>query len=167
MARNFTIPIRSTGFEYIGAGAAPDVVPTTLRPCAAFDADTDESVDIPFVVPAEFTGSGTLKMDIFHCANTITGADDVRWDAATEAKTPGASEAMNSANIDATPDSVTGLHSTTAYSLQKLTITLTPGTTWAVDDEVRVRLTRDANHSTDDSLAVDALVLSIEIYEEV
>jgi hypothetical protein len=28
------------------------------------------------------------------------------------------------------------------------------------------RLTRDADHATDDSLAVDALVTSVDVYEE-
>lgn len=168
MARNWTVvvdapaPSRpSTVFATI------DQVPTTLVPCDSYDPTTDWSVDLLFDVPLEHTGSGTLKMDIYYCANTTTAADDVRFDVATEFKTANNNEAMNSSGLDGTPDSVTGTFGTTAYALRKVTVTLTPATTPAAGDRGRIRVTRDANHSTDDSLAVACLVLSYEIYEEV
>lgn len=167
MARYWTVQVRASGFEYLAGGATPSFVPTTMRPAAAFDPDTDQSVDVPYVVPDEHNGAGTLKADIWICANTATAADDCRLDLATEFKTPGAGEAMNSADIDGTPDSGTVTFSTTPYSLRKLTVTLTPATTPAKGDEGRLRITRDANNGAGlDDLAVPALVTSVEIYEE-
>jgi hypothetical protein len=74
---------------------------------------------------------------------------------------------MNSSGIDGTPDSGTGTHSTTAYSLQRLSITLTPATTPAAGDHFRIQVTRDANNAAGlDDLAVDCLVVGYEFYEE-
>lgn len=167
MARNWTVivdapaPSRpSTVFATI------DQVPTTLVPCDSFDPTTDWSVDLLFDVPFEHTGSGTLKLDIYYCANTTTAADDVRWDVATEFRTAAANEAMNVSNLDASVDSATGTFGTTAYALRKATVTLTPAVAPVAGDRGRIRVTRDANHGTDDSLAVACLVLSYEIYEE-
>ena len=168
MARNWTKEIPAAGFRYVSAQAAPDQVPTTLRDCASFSASADQYVDIQFSVPAEHTGTGTLKMDIFACANTATATDDARLDAATEFKTPGAGEARNSFNVDATPDSGTMTFSTTTYSLQKLTITLTPAVAAVAGDLGMVRLTRDGDNAGGlDDLAVPLLVEAVEVYEEV
>ena len=73
---------------------------------------------------------------------------------------------MNSANIDGTPDSGTFTFSTTAYALVELIVSLTPATTPAAGDHLRIQVTRDANHGSLDDLAVDLLVLSYELYEE-
>lgn len=147
--------------------AAIDEVPTTLHTCDAFDAAADESVILAGTLPAEYTGAGTLKLRILACANTTTAADDARIDVATEFKTQGATEAMNSAAIDGTPDSGTMTFSTTAYSLQELIVSLTPATTPAAGDRFRIQVTRDANNAGGlDDLASDLLVLSYEFYEE-
>lgn len=166
MARVWTIPFEGGKVDRPSSSyAQQDEVPTTLHPCDAFDPSTDESVILAGTLPAEYA-SGTMKLDILYCSNTTTAADDVRFDAATEFKTPGAAEAMNSSGIDGTPDSVTGTHSTTAYSLRRVSITLTPGTAAAAGDRFRIQVTRDADHSTDDSLAADCLVVGYEFYEE-
>ena len=147
------------------AFAQQDQVPTTLVPCDAFDAATDESVILTGIVPAEYA-SGTLYLVIKACANTTTAADDARIDVATEFKTPGAAEAMNSSGIDGTPDSGTMTFSTTAYSLQTLTIALTPATTPAAGDHFRIQVTRDANNGASlDDLASDLLVVGYELHE--
>lgn len=169
MARNWTIQwLAPAPSRPSSAYAQADQVPTTLVPCDAFDASTDESVLLEGVVPAEHTGAGTLKLRIQACANTTTAANDARIDVATEFKTQGASEAINSANIDGTPDSGTMTFSTTAYSLQELIISLTPAVTPAAGDKFRIQVTRDANNGGGlDDLAVDLLVLTYELYEEV
>lgn len=168
MARNWSVPFLAPAPSRPSASYAQvDQVPTTLVPCDAFDASADESVILEFEVPAEHTGSGTLKIDILVCANTTTAADDARIDVVTEFKTPGAGEAMNSAAFDGTADSGTVTFSTTAYSLQLLTITLTPATTPAAGDKARIQITRDAdNGAALDSLAVDLLVQHYTVYEE-
>jgi len=146
--------------------AAQDEVPTSLLPCDAFDADTDETIWLEGVVPSGFNGNGTIKLDILACANTTTAADDARIDVATAFKTPGASEAMNSVTLDGTPDSGTMTFSTTAYSLQLLTVTLTPATTPAKGDWFRIGITRDANNGSSlDDLGVDLLGVAYRLYE--
>ena len=168
MARNFTLQWDGGKVDRPSSGfAQQDQVPTTLHPCDAFSPSTDESVILAGTLPAEYTGSGTLKLDILACANTTTAADDARIDVATEFKTQGAAEAMNSAAIDATPDSGTMTFSTTAYSLRRLTITLTPATTPAAGDRFRIQVTRDADNGSGlDDLAADLLVVGYELYEE-
>lgn len=168
MARNWTVKFEAPApARPATVYATIDQVPTTLHAADSFDPTTDWSVDLPFVVPAEHTGLGTLKLDVWACANTVTAADDAQIDAATEFKTPAAAEAMNASGLDAAVDSGTFTFSTTAYSLQKITITLTPAIAPVAGDHGRVRVTRDANHATLDSLAVALLVLGYEVYEEV
>lgn len=171
MPRNWTLQWEPYSVDLPAANYADhDTLPTSGAQCNAFDpaAANDESVYLTGIVPAEHTGSGTLKLDILACANTTTAADDARIDVATEFRTPGAAEAMSVDNFDATPDSGTLTFSTTAYSLQKLTITLTPAVTPAVGDKFRVRVTRDANNAGGlDDLAVPLLVLGYELYEDV
>lgn len=147
------------------AFAVHSIVTTTLRPCIAFDQTTDESIVLSGVVPSEFVDSTKLRVRLIYCASTTTAADDVRFDVVTEFRTPGAGEAMNADNYDATPDSVTGTFSTTAYAAMEATVTLTPATTPAAGDAFRIKVTRDANHATDDSLAQDCLVVGFELYE--
>lgn len=168
MARNWSVQFLAPAVSRPAtAYAQEDQVPTTLVPCDAFDPTTDESVILEFEVPAEHTGAGTLKLDILACANTTTAADDAQIDAATEFRTPATAEAMNVSAIDGTPDSGTFTFSTTAYSLQKITITLTPAVAPVAGDKGRIQVTRDANHATLDSLAADLLVLHYTVYEEV
>lgn len=168
MARNFTLQWDGGKVDRPSASfAQQDQVPTTLRPCDAFSPSADESVILEGTLPAEYTGSGTLKLDILACANTTTAADDARLDAVTEFRTQGADEPLNADNFDGTADSGTMTFSTTAYSLQRLTITLTPGTTPAAGDRFRIKLTRDADNAGGlDDLAADLLAVGYELYEE-
>lgn len=169
MARNFTIQWRGGRPNRPSTNYAQQATyPTTLRPCDAFSPSTDESVILEGTLPAEYTGSGTLKLRIMGGANTTTAADDARFDAYTEFRTSGAGESLNADNIDATPDSVTITHSTTAYAFVEGTITLTPATTPAAGDQFRIKLTRDADNAGGlDDLATDWLAVAYEFYEEV
>lgn len=169
MARNFTLQFDGGLVQRpASAYAQTDTFPTTGRLCDAFSATTDESVILEGTIPAEYTGSGTLKLDILGGANTTTAADDARIDIVTEFRTAGASESLNADDFDATPDSGTITFSTTAYSLQKLSVTLTPATTPAVGDRFRIKITRDADNGGGlDDLASDFLIVSYELYEEV
>lgn len=166
MANNFELPFTGGHTNRPSSAAAgQDEVPTTLMPCDAFDPSTSESIILEGVVPAGYTGTGTLKLDLIGCANTTTAADDARIDVVTEFRTPGAAEALNADNFDATADSGTFTFSTTAYSAQLLTITLTPATTPAAGDRFRIKVSRDATHATLDDLASDLLVTDYVFYE--
>jgi hypothetical protein len=147
--------------------AVADVLPTTLEPADVFQAATDWFAILEGILPDTYDGSGTLKLDIYAAANTTTAADDARWQAVTEFRTPGAGESVNASNFDATPDEATMTFSTTAYSLQKVTITLTPATTPAKGDRFRILVNRDANNGAGlDDLAVSAYVTDYVLYEE-
>lgn len=166
MARTFTIQWEAPEVTLPTSNYA-EFSTQNNRPVNAFDAGTDEAVILEGIVPAELNGSGTLKLRLLLMANTTTASDDARIDVATEFRTPGAGESGNGDSFDGTPDSGTVTFSSTAYEIRALTITLTPGTTPAAGDKFRIKVTRDANHVSDDSLAVDLLVMAYEFYEEV
>lgn len=150
------------------AGAEQGALPTTGEDADLFEAAADSSIIGESILPDAFLGTGTLKLDIYAAANTTTAADDVRWDAVTEFRTPGASESVNADNFDGTADSVTMTFSTTAYSLQKATISLTPAVTPVKGDRYRFKLTRDGNNASSlDDLAVPAYGTDYVLYEEV
>lgn len=150
------------------AGAVQGALPTSGEDADLFEAAADSSIIGESILPEAFLGTGTLKLDVYGGANTTTAADDVRWDAQTEFRTPGASESINADNFDATPDSATMTFSTTAYSLQKQTITLTPAVTPVKGDRYRFKLTRDANNAGGlDDLAVTFYGTDYVLYEEV
>lgn len=166
MARNFTVQWEAPEVT-LPSSAFAEFATQNNRPVNAFDAGSDESVILEGVVPAEFTGSGTLKLRLLAMANTTTAADDARIDAVTEFRTPGANEGGGSDNFDGTADSGTFTFGTVAYAVVALIITLTPATTPAAGDKFRIKVTRDADNGGGlDSLAVDLLVLAYEFYEE-
>ncbi len=148
--------------------AIQGVLPTTLEPADQFDASTDQFVILEFIVPSTFTGLGTLKLRLIGAANTTTAADDSRWQVATEFRTAGASESLNADNFDGTTDDGTMTHSTTAYSMQELIITLTPAVTPVAGDRGRIKVNRDANNGGGlDDLAVVSFITDYAFYEEV
>lgn len=165
MARKWSIQFSPRSVDLPSSNyAQDDELPTTLAPCNAFDATTDETVILSGIVPAEAAG-GTIKLGILACANTTTAADDARIDTSTEFRTPVVGESANADNFGSL-SSGTMTFSTTAYSVQLLTITLTLTTTPAAGDKFRIKVTRDANHATLDDLASDLLVLGYDLYEE-
>lgn len=165
MARTFTIQWEAPEVT-LPLTSFAEFTTQNNRPVNAFDANTDESVILEGIVPAEYSSIGTLKLRLLLMSSTSTAADDARIDVSTEFRTPGAGESGNTDNFDGTPDSGTTTFSTTAYEVRVLTITLTPGTTPAAGDKFRIKVTRDANHGSDDSMTVDLLVMAYEFYEE-
>lgn len=164
MARVWTVPFKANTASFGSGTGAPGVIPTTNEPCIDLDADTDEYFVLSGKVPDEYAG-GALSLLLDACGNTTTAADDARIDVVTEFRTQGAAEALNADNFDGTPDSGTFTFSTTAYSYQRLIIALTPATTPVAGDRFRIKVTRDANHATLDSLAADLKIPSAELYE--
>lgn len=162
--RNWTLTWDAPGVVLPSTGfAALDV--QNGRPVNAFDSATDESIILEGVVPDEHTGSGTLKLRIFGFANASTGV--ARFEVVTEFRTPNANESAASDNFDGTAD-VGTITSDSANEMATFTVTLTPATTPAVGDHLRVKVTRDGDGSGGtDSLSVDFWVTSYELYEEV
>ena len=165
MARNFTIQWEPPEVSLPSAAFA-EFSTQNNRPVNALDPSADESVVLEGILPAEYTGAGSLKLRLLAMANTTTSSHKARLSAVTEFRTPGAAESGNSDAFDGTPDAATMTFSATAYSIQSLIITLTPATTPASGDKFRIKVTRDADHVSDDDLPVDLLILGYELYEE-
>ncbi|WP_413936370.1 hypothetical protein [Nitrospira sp. BLG_1] len=167
-SRRWTMQFNALSVDFPNTGfATPTTLPTSLRPCIAFDKATDESCIISGIVPQEYSDSSKLRLRILYCSATTTAADDVRFDASTEFRTPNAgAESLDTDNFDASVDSVTGTSSTTAYDGRECIITLTPATTPAAGDLFRIKVTRDAdNASSLDDLNSDCFVVGFEFYE--
>lgn len=171
-ARNWTLrwSAREMESNSPSSGAAPSVTPDTLRPSMAFDKDTDESTILTGKrIPVEHTGTGTIKLTLTYAASTTTAADDVRWDVVGECLAANNNESTNADSFGATADSATGTFGTTAWADREVTITLTnfkADEAPVAGDLFRLKVTRDANHATDDSLAEDCHLLAAEMWEE-
>lgn len=170
MVNNFELSFPATAFTFTSGEATPDQIPTTLKRCVAFDPSVDEFVIIEGVVPAAFTGSGTLKLDAKGAANTTTATHDLEFDVVTEFRTPhvtaGNNEPLNVDNFDGTPDTgnIVWTDVTAAFDPVTMTITLTPAVTPAVGDLFRIKITRDISA---DDLATDFLLTDLVFREEV
>lgn len=146
--------------------AHPDRGVVQNRPYWAFDAATVEGLrSKAFQMPAAYTGTGTLKLDIFYAmANATSGKVD--FEASVEAITPDdatdtdAAESFDTAN--AANETVPG----TAGYMSVLTITLTNKDSVAAGDMVRIKLERDADDGTDDTATGDARVYGCCVREE-
>ena len=137
------------------------------QPTVAFDGATEESAILSFVVPANYDSARALKARLVVCANTTTATHTSRYDLVTEPRTPAAGESANADAFDGTADSIDIDHSTTAYSIEAGTLTLTPATTPVAGDWMRIKLTRQPSHANDDMTSIDDHVLALEIYQEV
>lgn len=168
MANNFEIHFAANAMTQAAGEATIDEIPTTLKRCIAFDAAADEFVIIEGVVPAAFTGSGTLKLTAVGAANTTTSTHDLEFDVVTEFRTPhvtaGNNEPLNVDAFDATPDTgnVVWTDVTAAYDPVTMTITLTPAVTPVAGDLFRIKVTRDISA---DDLATDFLLTDLVFLE--
>lgn len=133
----------------------------------AFDAATDEILrSQAFQMPAIYAGAGTLKLDVWYFMASATSLD-VRLAAAVEAVTDGdsldedAGESFDTANTNT--ENVPG----TAGHPSKLTITLTNKDSVAAGDKVRIKLSRDADHGSEDDATGDLRMVGACLREEV
>lgn len=148
------------------SSAHPDRGVVQNRTYWAFDASTVESIKTKaFVMPAAYTGSGTLKVDIFYAMASATSGK-VDFEVSVEAITPADTVDTDSAEsfdaVNAANETVPG----TAGYISKLTITLANKDSVAAGDMVRLRLERDADDATDDTATGDARVYTVRLYEE-
>lgn len=116
-------------------------------------------------MPAAYTGSGTLKLDIMYAAASATSGK-VDFEASVEAITSGDTVDTDAASsfdaVNAANQTVPG----TAGYMSVLTITLTNKDSVAAGDMVRLKLERDADDATDDTATGDINVYSVTLYEE-
>lgn len=167
MANNFEINLPAHAFVIPSSGGCSRGV-TQNRPYLAFDAAAQESSLSPaFQMPAAYTGSGTLKVDIHYIMASATSGT-VNFEVSVEAVT-----AADATDLDAGEsfDSVNSGSATvpgTAGYLGVMTITLTNKDSVAAGDYVRLKVDRDGDDAgSDDSAAGDAYVLLVVVREEV
>lgn len=165
MSNTFEINLDPDAFVP-GSSDAPDRGVAQGRPFWGFDADAVETLrSKPFIMPASYSGAGTLKIDLLLVAASATSGK-FDFDVSVEAVTPAdavdldAGESFDTAN--SADDTVPG----TAGYLMLLTITLSNKDSVAAGDYVRVKIARDADDATNDTATGDANFLGARIYEE-
>ena len=169
MARNFTLPIPVSAF--IGsrnivqpAALVSRALNSSYRSGWAFDDTTLEAISChSFIFPDEYTGTGTLKLEINFSAAGSTGT--AAWAASVEAVTPGDTLNLNtSEDFDTSSNSNTAsLTGTTAGDLVTTTLTLTNKDNVASGDQVRLAIQRLV--SSDDASG-DLTLWAVSLYEE-
>ena len=168
MARNFTLNFPSIAFTPASSTTGPTYVNHGTTPFGrvglAFDDSADESASTGmFVMPSEYTGSGTLKADIcYYTASATSG--DLAMLVGVEALTDGDSVDMEAAHsFDFTSSAATKTVPGTAGHPDILTYTLTNKDSVAAGDIVRVLILRDVS---EDGVSGDVYVASVSLYEE-
>ena len=168
MARNFTLNFPSTAFGPASSTTGPTYVNHGTTPFSriglAFDDSADETAATGmFVMPSEYTGSGTLKADIcYYTASATSG--DLAMLIGVEALTDGDSVDMEAANsFDLTAAASTKTVPGTAGHPDILTYTLSAKDSVAAGDIVRLLILRDVS---EDGVSGDVYVASVSLYEE-
>jgi hypothetical protein len=132
------------------------------QPVLDCDADADESVVVRNVMPSSYANGG-LTVDIYVSATSATSGN-MRWDAQIE----NLDDQDKDSDGFASAQSVTCAASGTSGKTTVCTITFTDGAQMdSVDDgdEFRLKITRDANHGTDDTMTGDAEISAVSARE--
>ena len=132
-------------------------------PCLDFDADADESAVFSDVLPRNYAGGGITVYLIFAASSDTNAAHKCRWDVSIE---------RGNTDIDADSfeavQSVTGNPNGTSGITTTVSIAFTDGAqidSLAVGERFRVKVTRDANHVSEDDMTGDAELYAVEIKE--
>ena len=170
MARNFTISLPATAFNPLRGGLATatitsQAITNSHRVAWACDDTTDEgAASVPFVCPNEYTGSGTLKANIFFASGTQNSGSAV-FTINVEAITAG-TDTLNvttSGGFDSANSGSTDLSGSTAGDLLSQTITLANKDSVAAGDQVRLAFLRSVGT---DSVSDDLYIYLVELFEE-
>ena len=168
MARNFTLNFPSTALGPASSTTGPTYVNHGTTPFSrvglAFDDSADETAATGmFLMPAEYTGSGTLKCDIaYYTASATSG--DFAMTCVIEAITDGDSVDMEAAqSFDTSASASTKTVPGTAGHPDILTYTLSAKDSVAAGDIVRIAIVRDVS---EDGVSGDVYVASVSLYEE-
>ena len=167
MARNFTLPIPVSAF--IGtrnlvqpASLVNKALTSSYRAGWAFDDTTQEGISChSFIFPDEYTGTGTLKLEINFSAAGSTGT--AAWKANVEAVTPGDTLNLNTSEDFDAGVNTAALTGTTAGDLISTTVTLTNKDNVASGDQVRLAIQRLV---TSDDASGDLTLWTVSLYEE-
>ena len=129
-----------------------------------FDADTDESAVFKGVMPRHYGGGGVTVY--LHYGMSTAVADGVVWTAAFER----VSDSQQDIDADgfAAAQTITDTVPGTSGHVTIAAIAFTDGAQMdsiAAGEGFRLRLTRDANHATDDTATGDAELWAVELRE--
>jgi len=168
MARNFTLNFPSTALGPSFTTTGPTYVNHGTTPFGRIGLAFDDSVDEAsstgmFLMPSEYTGSGTLKCDIaYYTASATSG--DLAMIIGVEAITDGDSIDMEAAQgFDVSVTAQTKTVPGTAGHPDILTFTMSAKDSVAAGDIVRLNVMRDVS---EDGVSGDVYVASISLYEE-
>lgn len=126
----------------------------------AFDAASDEAAF--WMWRAVSYGSGNLSVDLDWYADTATSGD-VIFEAQITAITPNTDNTDVETDSLATANSVTDTHlGTTGQRLHRCTITVSNLDSLAANDDVWLRIARDANNASD-TMAGDAILVGVTV----
>ncbi len=126
----------------------------------AFDAATEE--DLWFSFTAYGYTSGDVSVDLRWYADTASSGDVV-WGAALSAITPNADTTDVETDALATAATATDTHlGTTGQRLHEVTVTITSLESLAANDDVRLRVYRDAD-AGGDTMAGDAILTRVVV----
>lgn len=129
-----------------------------------FDAATDESAVFSGVMPRNYGGGG-ITLSLHWMASSATSGN-VRWDASFERIA--ANDLDTDADSFAAVQSATGAVNGTSGKVTVTTIAFTNGAQMdsvVAGEAFRLKITRDANHATDDDMTGDAELIAVEMRE--
>jgi hypothetical protein len=130
----------------------------------AYDAAADEAAF--WLIRAANYGSGNVTVDIDWYADTAT-ADDVVWSVQLAAITPNTDSTDVETKALATANTATHTHlGTTGQRLHRATVTVTNLDALAADDDVWVRVARDADNAADTMTGDAVLTLATVSYSD-
>lgn len=167
MANNFECQIPVTALIPASTnGPAQGSVATYDVPVLDYDDTTVETAQsLPVQIPAAYTGSGTLKLDIWYQMRTATSGS-VAFRAYVEAVSSGDTLDLDAADsYDAANQGNSSVPGTAGYAT-KLTITLTNKDSVAAGDWLRIKLDRYATDGANDTATGDARVSALTLREE-
>lgn len=157
MADNFQIQLPVTAFIPASSnGPAQGCIATYDIPILWYDDTTVETAQtIPVQIPASYTGSGTLKLDVWYQTRTAT-TGSVAFRAYVMAITSGDAVDLDAGDsYDSANQGNSAVPGTAGYAT-KLTVTLTNKDSVAAGDWVRIKLDRYATDGTNDTATGDA-----------
>jgi hypothetical protein len=126
----------------------------------AYDAATDEAAFWGFRAINYASGNLTVHIDWY--ADTATSGDVV-WEVQLAAITPDSDSQDVETKAMATLNTVTDTHlGTTGQRLHRATVTLSNLDSLAADDDVWIRVARDANNASD-TMAGDAFLVKVGV----
>jgi hypothetical protein len=134
------------------------------HPCLDFDAAADESAVFTGIMPRHYAGGGVTVYLHWAATSDTNNAHMCRWDVAFEAISGQDLDADGFAAVQSAtgnPNATSGIETVT-------TIAFTDGAQMdsvAAGGLFRMKVTRDADHATDDDMTGDAELIGIEIKE--